>query len=87
MTYQIRGSQIPPQTLHMHTDTSFISVPVDKNISGGYHYLSAQSKNRTPPLTDPLHSMYQYTWNLPQLRMSWKVLWNQNWDNYLLTVN
>ena len=75
MTYQIRGSQIPPQTLHMHTDTSFISVPVDKNISGGYHYLSAQSKNRTPPphrsptLNVPIHVESTTTKNVMESAM------------------
>ena len=48
-------------TLHMHSDTSFITAPWGNRREGGYHYLSEPSTNtnnplhKTPPLNGPMH--------------------------------
>ena len=62
-------------------------MPGDHIRSGGYHYLSAPSNPPPYTHTAPLQSIYPFTWNTPQLRMCWQVLWKCNWKNYLFNVN
>ena len=49
-------------SLHMHSDTSYLSAPGAKIRAGGYHYLSEPSSDpKTPPT-----SIDQYKWNAQQ---------------------
>ena len=49
-------------TLHMQSDTSFISTPGSKSIDGGYHYLSTTlakpkaPQTETPTLNGPIYA-------------------------------